>query len=275
MSCMSFSCGTKAREQAGAQTSHPYETVGCTTESKRRLIMGKDLSHIRVLCLTDKRAAAPLPVLQQPGQSLCHAARLMKDNAQVLEGCRPRENMLPNMPCVRAAAIEDNNLCLGRADGEPKLKQKACMLSRRSCSPAAVQDSKTTSSAYTRADTHLPEPNCNPACGKLQSRWPCKPSKKMPNKVGLRGQPCRTPFCWTREGPAAPPTFMERVPLAYRDLMAANIFGPRQCPPVEPRASHAAPCHKPSADRQMTQTAAPLQYGSVDEVTQGEEVMNG
>ena len=40
-----------------------------------------------------------------------------------------------------------------------KHKQKACMLSRRSCSPAAVQDSKTTSSAYTRADAHLPEPN--------------------------------------------------------------------------------------------------------------------
>ena len=44
----------------------------------------------------------------------------MKDNAQVLEGCRPRENMLPNMPRVRAAAIEDSNLCLGRADGEPQ-----------------------------------------------------------------------------------------------------------------------------------------------------------
>ena len=40
------------------------------------------------------------------------------------------------------------------------LKQKACMLSRRSCSPAAVQDSKTTSSAYTRADTHLPMAHC-------------------------------------------------------------------------------------------------------------------
>ena len=93
----------------------------------------------------------------------------------------------------------------------PKLKQKACMLSRRSCNPAAVQDSKTTSSAYTRADIHLPEPNCNPACGMLQSRWPCKPSKKMPNKVGLRGQPCRTPFCWTREGPAVSPTFMLRM----------------------------------------------------------------
>ena len=61
MSCMSFSCGGKAREQAGAQTSHPQETVGRTTASKRRLIMGKDLSHIRALCLADKRAAAHLP----------------------------------------------------------------------------------------------------------------------------------------------------------------------------------------------------------------------
>ena len=61
MSCMSFSYGTKAREQVGAQTSHPYETVGRTTASKRRLILGKDTSHIRALCLADKRAAAPLP----------------------------------------------------------------------------------------------------------------------------------------------------------------------------------------------------------------------
>ena len=57
-----FQLWDKAREQAGAQTSHPYETVGRTTASKRRLIMGKDLSHIRALCLADKRAAAPLPV---------------------------------------------------------------------------------------------------------------------------------------------------------------------------------------------------------------------
>ena len=77
--------------------------------------MGKDLSHIRALCLADKRAAAPF----HSGQSLCHATKLMKDNA-VLEGCRPRENMLPNMPRVRAAAMEDNNLCLGRADVEPR-----------------------------------------------------------------------------------------------------------------------------------------------------------
>ena len=40
MSCMSFSCGTKAREQAGAQTSHPYETVGRTTASKGHYTLG-------------------------------------------------------------------------------------------------------------------------------------------------------------------------------------------------------------------------------------------
>ena len=49
MSCMPFNCGTKARERAGAQTSHPYETVGRTTASQRRLIMGEDLSHIKAL----------------------------------------------------------------------------------------------------------------------------------------------------------------------------------------------------------------------------------
>ena len=45
MSCISFSGVTKAREQAGAHTLHPYETVGRTTASKRRLIMKKVTSH--------------------------------------------------------------------------------------------------------------------------------------------------------------------------------------------------------------------------------------
>ena len=105
----------------------------------------------------------------------------------------------------------------------PKPRQKACMLSRRLCSPPAVQDKKTTSLAYTRHDFPLPEPSCNPACGKQRSRWASKPKLKMPNKVGLRGQPCRIPFCWTREGPAAHPTFIERVSMAYRDCWASNM----------------------------------------------------
>ena len=57
---MPLSSGPSAREQAGAQTSHPYETVGLTTASNRRLIMVKDLLHMCALCLALKRVAAPL-----------------------------------------------------------------------------------------------------------------------------------------------------------------------------------------------------------------------
>ena len=79
---------------------------------------GKGFVTHQSLVLGRQAGCRPFAILQQPGQSLCHAARLMKDNAQVLEGCRPRDDMLPNMPRVRAAAIEDNNFCLRRTDGE-------------------------------------------------------------------------------------------------------------------------------------------------------------
>ena len=44
----------------------------------------------------------------------------MEDEAQILEGGRLGQHMLPNMPCARSRAIEDLNLRLGGADGEAK-----------------------------------------------------------------------------------------------------------------------------------------------------------
>lgn len=44
----------------------------------------------------------------------------MEDEAQILEGGRLGQHMLPNMPCARSRAIEDHNLRLGGADGEAK-----------------------------------------------------------------------------------------------------------------------------------------------------------
>ena len=43
------------------QTSQPYDTVGLTTASKRRLIIGKDLSQCSSLCLAASRDRAPCP----------------------------------------------------------------------------------------------------------------------------------------------------------------------------------------------------------------------
>ena len=49
----------------------------------------------------------------------------MEDEAQVLEGGRPGQHMLPNMPCAGSHAVEDHNLRLGGADGEAKGLAKA------------------------------------------------------------------------------------------------------------------------------------------------------
>ena len=79
---------------------------------KKGVSSWEKICHTSEPCAWQTSGLPPFAILQQPGQSLCHAARLMKAIAQVLEGCRPRENMLPNMPRVRAAAVEDNNFCL-------------------------------------------------------------------------------------------------------------------------------------------------------------------
>ena len=50
----------------------------------------------------------------------------MEDEAQVLEGGRLGQHMLPNMPRARSHAVEDHNLRPGGADGEAKGKSCAC-----------------------------------------------------------------------------------------------------------------------------------------------------
>ena len=42
----------------------------------------------------------------------------MEDNAQLPDGRRLGQHMLPNMPRARSFAVEDHNLGLGGADGE-------------------------------------------------------------------------------------------------------------------------------------------------------------
>ena len=52
----------------------------------------------------------------QVGQGRSHAARLMKDEAKVLERGRTRQRLAPHMPGLSGSAMEDNNLRLGGAD---------------------------------------------------------------------------------------------------------------------------------------------------------------
>ena len=49
----------------------------------------------------------------------------MEDEAQVLEGGRLGQHMLPNMPRAGSDAVEDPIFCLGGAGGEAKGLTKA------------------------------------------------------------------------------------------------------------------------------------------------------
>ena len=141
MSCMSSSCGTRDREQAGAQTSHPYETVGRTTASKRRLTRWpwERICHTETPChkglvLGRQAGRHPFAILQQPGQSLYHVARLMIDNAQELEGCRPRRTCCPTCHVSELLPLKTTTSVFEGLMVRPKPKQQACMLFRR-CEP--------------------------------------------------------------------------------------------------------------------------------------------
>ena len=55
----------------------------------------------------------------------------MEDKAQVLEGGRLGQHMLPNMPIARSCAIKDDKICLAGADGEAKGMGKAVHASQK------------------------------------------------------------------------------------------------------------------------------------------------
>ena len=100
---MCLSSGPNAREQAGAQTSHPCDTVGLNTAFDRRLIMGKGLLHMRTSFLAH-RGCCTLAILCELCKSGQFAARLVEGEAQVFDGGRPRQQVLPNIPCARSCA---------------------------------------------------------------------------------------------------------------------------------------------------------------------------
>ncbi len=64
---------------------------------------------------------SPIAILEQPFQGRRHTARLVKDQAQILERLRHRKMGAANVPRVRDSRrcpIEDDNFSLGGADGE-------------------------------------------------------------------------------------------------------------------------------------------------------------
>ena len=88
----------------------PTGNCGAHNRIKEAPHHGKGFVTHQSLMLGRQAGCRPFAILQQPGQRLCHAARLMRDNAQVLEEGRPKGNMLPNMPHVRAAATDTQTL---------------------------------------------------------------------------------------------------------------------------------------------------------------------
>ena len=63
----------------------PIRNCGAHNRIKKAPHHGKGFVTHQSLVLGRQAGCRPFASLQQPGQSLCHAARLMKDNAQVLE----------------------------------------------------------------------------------------------------------------------------------------------------------------------------------------------
>ena len=64
---------------------------------------------------------SPIAILEKPFQGRRHTARLVKDQAQILEGPRGGKMGAANVPRVRDSGrclIEDDNFSLGGADGE-------------------------------------------------------------------------------------------------------------------------------------------------------------
>ncbi len=73
-------------------------------------------------CQTRPSRPSPIAILKQPFQGRRHTARLVEDQAQILEGLRRGKMGAANVPHVRdsrCCLIEDDNLSCGGADGEP------------------------------------------------------------------------------------------------------------------------------------------------------------
>ena len=98
---------------------------------------------------------------------------------------------------------ENNTLCLGGADAQPKASAEVVHAVQEGLQPRELQDSRAISSSYTSEGTHRPEWSCTPACGACLWRLSCRPSKKMPNRVELSAQRCRHPHS-AEQGVALP-----------------------------------------------------------------------
>ncbi len=76
---------------------------------------------MKLLVFCCQTRPSPIAILEQPFQGRRHTARLVKDQAQILERLRHGKMGAANVPCVRDSRrcpIEDDNFSLGGADGE-------------------------------------------------------------------------------------------------------------------------------------------------------------
>ena len=77
------------------------------------------------------------------------------------------------------------------------------------------------------------DPNTRPSPGIVVQKCSCRPSKNMPNRVGLRGHPCRTPTCCIRAQPSpAVPSTSECPWYKGIGLSLACGYGPPHAAPV-------------------------------------------
>ncbi len=123
------------------------------------------------------------------------------------------------MPCelrVQRLGMEDDHFSFGGADGQAHAEAELMHTINQ-----VLQSMRCPGKEYDVVGIHQcgdrPDLSCTPTAGaQLQaSKKSCSPSKKMPNNVGLSGQPCRTPMCCTAGQPAVPSIFIANVPVAY------------------------------------------------------------
>ena len=107
----------KLGQQEGPQTSEPYDTVGKTKASNKWAHDGKELLTQEPSEVGPQLRTCTHSIMGQPLQCIRHRARLVKDQAKVLEASRLWKNLGANPPSACSSpAIEDNNFSLGGAD---------------------------------------------------------------------------------------------------------------------------------------------------------------
>lgn len=147
---LAIKCNVKALHVLGSLLVSKLEPRPCNHMRLMGAYHWNFLLHIEALCIAAKGAAATLPSCAR----FANDAWSLKTQARLQDG-----------------TLDEIGLMV-----TPKLKQKACALFSRLCSPEDVAGARTTPMALMKEATRLPEASRISASGAQLCRRPCKPS---------------------------------------------------------------------------------------------------